>query len=238
MYRRQRGYHAPIAFIGYQAKCPSIHHTEIDSGYADISRQEYLSKYTAGSCNHFRYVFGIRCAKFLVKELPHLGPGQVDGRGDDMAGAFSAQLDDIFAQVCFDDLQSGWLERMVEINFLRNHGFRLGYQPGIVLPGDLKEDADGFFFIGGAMNPDAIVSDLGYEASKIFIQVCDHVGFDGVGTRAALLEIGDRGDSLQAADQPAFGIPIQSKLQVLIRQGLADAGAKCLCTHWLSKTCA
>ena len=47
----------------------------------------------------------------------------MDGRGEDVAGAFAAELDNILAQVGFYDLQPGWLERMIEINFFRDHGF-------------------------------------------------------------------------------------------------------------------
>ena len=155
-----------------------------------------------------------------------------------MAGAFAAQLDDVLAQVGFNDLQPGRLEGMVEIDLLRDHGFRLGHQPGIVLPGDFEEDMDGFFCIGGAMNPDAIAGDLGDKAAEVFIQVGDHIRFDGVGAPAALLVIRDGGESLQPANRPALGVPIQGNLQVLVCQGLADAGAESLCAHRLSRTSA
>lgn len=108
----------------------------------------------------------------------------------------------------------------------------------IVLPGDFEEDMNGLLGVRGAMDPNAIVCDPGDELMQVFVQMSDHVRLDGVSALPALLIVGDGRESLKPADHPAQGIPIQGGLQVLIRQGLANACAESVHAHRLFRTSA
>ena len=89
------------------AERAGIRHAEIGSRDADICCKKHLAQDPPGGCNHLRDILGIGDAKFLMEELAHLTPGEVDGRSEDVAGPFAAQLDDVLAQVRFNGLQPG-----------------------------------------------------------------------------------------------------------------------------------
>ena len=87
-------------------------------------------------------------ARFGREQLGHLAPGLVNGRGDDMGRRFSGQLDDVLAEVRFDDLDTAFFEGAVEFGLFLNHRFFLDHRPGMGRLLDHVDDRIGLF--GGA----------------------------------------------------------------------------------------
>ena len=56
-----------------------------------------------------------------MKKLTHLPAPEVNSGSDDMAGALTAQLDDIFTKVGLNGAQASRFKLMVQIDFLGHH---------------------------------------------------------------------------------------------------------------------
>ena len=78
----------------------------------------------------------------------------------------------------------------------------------------------------------------GDEVAEIFVQMGDHIRLDGMGTPAALLVIRDGWKRPPGGQPSGAGHSHPGQSAGFIRQGLADAGAKSLNAHRLSRTSA
>lgn len=174
-------------------------------------------------------VFGVGDAQFFVEKLSDLGAAQVHGRGDDVRGFFVAQLDDVFAQIGFDDALTGGFERPVKLDFFADHGFGFGKEQSRrrfsqIFGGfsNLKHHLHGFGGVAGAVDGDAVLPGAADELLQICVKVLNHVSTDGVGPLAALAPVRQGGKCVDAALNAPFRVTIQGFLQIFVSNRLTD----------------
>ena len=99
----------------------------------------------------------------------------MDDGGDDMAGRFVGELDDVFAEVGFDYAQAGVFEGVVEVNLLGCHGLGLDDQVGAVLEGDILDDGLCVLDTRGPVDGAAVAGQVGLELLEVVGPVAEDV---------------------------------------------------------------
>ena len=131
-------------------------------------------------------IVGGRGTKLVMEQIADLMTGQVHGGEDQMIGGFVTELDNVFAEVGFNDLEAVLFQGVVEMDFLGGHALGLDDQPGLAVAGQLN---DVVARRGGVRRPKnfrAAGLELGGEFIKITIQMIDRVPFDGGGGLAGV----------------------------------------------------
>ena len=153
-----------------------------------------------------------------------LGLRQVERGHDDVAGDFVADLDQIFAEVGFDDAEASVFQVGVEANFLRHHGLALGDELGIGIAADFQDDVAGIACRLSPMDLCAVLKRFLFIACKVDVEIGQHVVFDVAADVAELLELRQPGFGCGALGDEAARQATQCALQLGIAEGHAGVG--------------
>jgi hypothetical protein len=74
------------------------------------------------------------------------------GRGNDVCWRLIPQLDDIFTKIGFHRSNAIGFERMIQSDFLTDHGFRFSHQFRVVPPGNTQDNLNSLSSIDGAVD--------------------------------------------------------------------------------------
>ena len=108
-------------------------------------------------------VLVIRYTQFVGKEASNLLFGFVQCRGDQVEGSFFRQLDDVFAQVGFVDVDPLGLQCRVETQFLGHHGLAFGCYPDVAGPHQFRHDFVGLSGVFGEVDEPAGFGDVLFQ---------------------------------------------------------------------------
>jgi hypothetical protein len=149
---------------------------------------------------------------------------EVDGRRDDMARPFMADLDDVFAEVRLRDVDAFGFERGVQRDLLRHHGLALGDAPGSHLAADAEHDVAGV--LGGCrpMNDAAGRGHLLLIRFQVKVEMGQRVILDVLCRRAEGIEFRKRvACAGTLADEAATGV-LQRALKIGVGQRCRGIG--------------
>ena len=118
--------HASVAFVGDDADRTGFCNAKVDSAETDIGGEKNFAQYFAGGGGECGNVGGVGDAKLFVKEFRNLFFAKMRCRGDDVTGSFMPKLNDVFAEVSFDDLDAFFFKSMVEFDLFADHAFGFG----------------------------------------------------------------------------------------------------------------
>ena len=118
----------------------------------------------------------------------------MNDRRHQMRRLIVADLNDEFAKIGFDDVQSGLFEHVGEVDLLADHRLAFDDAGGFLLAGDVENDLPGIFGGGGEMNVAAIFLDVGLELIEVVIEVVEGMALDLAGKRSELVRIGKISD--------------------------------------------
>ena len=142
----------------------------------------------------------------LVEQLRDLFAGFVDRGRDDVARHFTSELDNVLAEIGFNDLHAGFFQRMVEVDLLADHRLSFGHRVGIALHAQTGDDLAGLSAVFGPVHMPALVLDLLFELGEIVSQVVQHVVLDRLGVAAHPLPLGYTADNCPAfTDEAVLG---------------------------------
>ncbi len=118
-----------------------------------ISAVEKLgAQLAARELHQFRDVGRLACFHFLAEDLGDFLLRHVDGRHHHVRRRLAGELDDPFAKIGFANLDAGFLQIRVEVDFLRRHRLRLHYRLHAVLLRELEDVLADLGGIVGAKN--------------------------------------------------------------------------------------
>jgi hypothetical protein len=133
------------------------------------------------------------------------------------------ELDDVFAEVCFDDAHAGGFEEAIEIELLADHRLRLDRGPYALA---LRQLAHVLHRVVGCLRiEDGAAARFhgAHELREIRVEMTDRPGPDFARPIAHALEFRKRFRAVGASDQHARGRAIERALQSLIGNRLFDA---------------
>ena len=92
-----------------------------------------------------------------MKGFGHLAQCDMQGRGENVARTFPAKLDDVLAEIRFDNRHIPRLQERVQLNLLGDHGLALGYVAGA---GGLADVGDNPACLGSVSCPVNVTAKL------------------------------------------------------------------------------
>ena len=113
------------------------------------------------------------------------------GGGDDVVGRFFAQLHDELAKIGFPDLNARLLQNWAELDFFRDHGFRLHHRAHTEPGGEVLHIGASFFAIGRPENMSAARDHFFFELEKVAIEMIDSFPLDLLALLASSLPVLD-----------------------------------------------
>ena len=128
---------------------------------------------------------------------------EVEGRRHDVAWRLVAELDDIFAKVGLDRLYAGLLQRGVQRDLLRHHGFALGDGFRARLAAQANDDLARLRRIARPMDMAAGFENAALILFEIDVEMGQHMVLDFGAHVAQLVELGQRGTGLRPLDHEA-----------------------------------
>ena len=114
---------------------------------------------------------------------------QVDRRGDDVARGLAADLEKVFAEIAFEDLDADIFEVAVEADLLGDHRFALGDQARAALAAEAGDDSACLGAVGCPVHAAAGGLGLCGEGFEIDVEVRDRVVADVASFVAQRLEL-------------------------------------------------
>ncbi len=164
-----------IAFVGDDDSGARFRDQEVGSGDAHVCCQELLAQNRTGfrdqCCGIVEPSVFVECRMAGAEIGFNLRFGQMDGRRDDVAWPFAADLHDVLAEVRLDDLNAFAFEVGVEINFVGNHRFRFGDEPCAGFLADAEDDLAGFLRCRRPMHARPGGNRTAFEGLEIKVEV-------------------------------------------------------------------
>jgi hypothetical protein len=102
-----------------------------------------------GKAGHSLGIVGRGHVEFALENLADALLAFVDDRGDDMAGRFVVELQDVFAQVGFDGFDAVSFQGLIQPNLFGDHAFAFGDALDLMLLSDVQDQLASFGGIDG-----------------------------------------------------------------------------------------
>ena len=156
----------------------------------------------------------------------HLCGIEMDGRRNNMAWCFAAQLDDIFAKVGFHRRHACAFNRGIEVDLLRDHAFALRHGFCAAPFANLQHGGIGLRRSAGKMDMTAAGANLGLIGLHIKVEMGQRVIFYVSRGISQVFKFGQAGGSLGTFIDKAGTHILQGFLQLPIAQGFMGIGFK------------
>ena len=195
-----RGAHVRIPFVGANHDVARLCNAEIGTRHATLSGHEVVAQMIACSTCQEGRIAALRVVlpfwqnpfcrmrsmlsddTFLTEALSHLLACDVDGWHDDMAGSQFHQLKDAFSQIRLHDIYAIAYQMIVEVTFLRQHGFAFHHLSHFVLAKDAPYDLIVFFRILCPMYDGTVACRILLKLLQIVSQMGDGMLLDVAGS--------------------------------------------------------
>ncbi len=179
---RQLRREVAVAFVGDDDGRARLCNQEVGARDADVGGQEAAAQDGA----RFRdEAFGRREVaaggevRVVAAEVGFdLMLAQVDGRRDDVARRFAADLEQVFAEIAFEDFDPQVFEMAVEADLLGNHRLAFGDLARATLAAEAGDDGASFFAVGRPVHAAAGGFGFGGEGFEVDVEVRERVVAD------------------------------------------------------------
>src|SRR5579872_1104822 len=138
---REMRAHIGIAFIGADHELPRLRNGEVHPGQRYAAGQEFLPQMQSrGMCQELRIGIAGRRPQMLMEDLAYFFLFLVYTRQYDMAGRLPCQLDDALAQIGIDYVDAIFMQELVELTLLGEHGLALDHLIRLMIPQNAQHD--------------------------------------------------------------------------------------------------
>ena len=103
-----------------------------------IGRQKFFPQRFASGTGQARRVIGIRYPNFVGEQSADILSVLMNGGCDDVGRPLARQLDDVFSQVGFGNIDAVFKQGRVQPDLLAHHGFAFDRQLNVVPVGNLQ----------------------------------------------------------------------------------------------------
>ena len=203
--RGRLGDEPAVAFVRHEDDGARVADTEVRTGDADIGGVERLAKLASRRPRQLlqlcRHRFSVDAREKRSDVLLRL----LDRRSDDVDGVLTGELEDVFAEIGFDDADAHGLEGGVEPDLLRRHRLRLGRELRAVPCADV---CDVRVRVRGRSRDHrlaAVPLDSGAEPLDMRVEIVDHTHARVVRTVAERLYVRKTAPGLLPVTQQARG---------------------------------
>ena len=120
--------HACVAFIAHHTDSAGLCNAKIDAADSNVrSKKNFTQNLSRGVCEG-RNILGVRNTKLFLKEAAHIIAAKMDSRSNDMCRFFTSQLDNVFTQIRFYNVNTFCFQRVVKMDLFGDHRFGFGNQ--------------------------------------------------------------------------------------------------------------
>ena len=166
---------AAVALVGDDHQRTGFGYQEVGPADAHVGVQELLAQHHPCDPRHLLDVLRIRHPQLVCKQLSHLPPRLVQRRGHQVRRRLVRKLDDVLAQVGFENVDSLGFQHVVEAKLLGHHRLALGNGLDVVGAGDLRNDRVGLLRVDGEVDPPAGRGHVPLQHLQVIVQVPDGV---------------------------------------------------------------
>ncbi len=168
-----------VTFVSTDGNQARICDGEIDAADAHFGTAKFLPQdFSCEFCHYGRVGWSV-VIEFFVEEVGDFFLVQMDGRADEMAWFLMGGLDDVLAEIGFNYIYFSGFQKIVEFDFLGDHGFAFDDSGDVVFFRNVGDDSAGLVGLIGKMNVYAgsgeVVNKLFEIAIEIFQDVVSNV---------------------------------------------------------------
>ena len=133
-----------VALVGDDDRASRLGDEKIRAGDADVGGKELVAQDGARLAEQLLGLRKVARRRQIAMGAAKVGfdvvAADMDGRRDDVRGRLAAQLDDVFAEIGLDRLDSRRFQRRVEADLLGDHRLALGHRLGAALLAQAEDD--------------------------------------------------------------------------------------------------